>query len=147
MLLAFFQLPALLRTHQKVQSALAQLPFDQVLAQFTPQPLSQTVPQAADVLLARFFTRFLRRYAGRFRGKSACLDQSIALRQFLAEIGIASVLKIGVKRQPFAAHAWLEINDVPVLEANHVKRDFVCFDSLPEGTIALLNPALSKLNL
>jgi len=144
MLFALFRIPALLQTHAKVQRALKQQSFDQVLAQFAPRSVAHSPPNADNLMRARFFTRCLRHYGGRFRSSSACLDQSIALRHFLAEQKIDAVLKIGIKRNPFAAHAWIEVAGTPVLEADHLKRDFVCFDTLPEGTIALLNPFESK---
>ena len=133
------KLPALLHTHKLVQRALATQRFDQVLAQFKSRPLLEVQTQSNSVL-AMFFTRWLRRYAGRFRRPSACLDQAIALQYFLTEQGIAAVLKIGVKRSPFAAHAWIEVDGLPVLEPARIERDFICFEQLPEGTIALLNP-------
>jgi Transglutaminase-like superfamily len=144
MLMLFLRLPVLLRVHHKVQRALKLAPFDQLLAQFKTSAVLQSKPEKNALASAIFYTRWLRRYAGRFRKPSACLDQAIALRYFLAQQGIAAELKIGVKRQPFAAHAWIEVAGTPVLESDHVQRDFVCFDVLPEGTIALLNPAENK---
>ena len=135
----FFKLPALLRTHRKVQHALATQRLDQVLTQFKSRRLLE-LQTPSNMALAAFFTRCLRRYAGRFRRPSACLDQAIALQYFLTEQGIAAELKIGVKRSPFAAHAWIEVSGAPVLEPANIQSDFICFEQLPEGTIALLNP-------
>jgi hypothetical protein len=45
-----------------------------------------------------------------------CLLQSLVLTRLLADRGIDSLLVVGVLVEPeFAAHAWVESDDVPLL--------------------------------
>ena len=45
-----------------------------------------------------------------------CLITALVLTRMLARRGIASSFVLGVRRQPdFAAHAWLERDNVPLL--------------------------------
>ena len=55
-----------------------------------------------------------------------CLARSLVLEHLLARRGIASDLKIGVRKQDgqFGAHAWLECSGRPVAEAEDVDRRF-----------------------
>ena len=48
-----------------------------------------------------------------------CLPQSLATRYLLARAGCSTELRIGVRRQGagLAAHAWLEKDGVPVIDA------------------------------
>jgi hypothetical protein len=69
------------------------------------------------------------------------LDQALALTCFMRQKAWPVALKIGVRRVPdrgIAAHAWIELDGLPVLEADTVQSDFVCFEPLPEGTLAQL---------
>jgi hypothetical protein len=50
---------------------------------------------------------------------SRCLMQSLVLTRLLASRGVDSTLVIGVAVEPeFAAHAWVESGDVPLLPTN-----------------------------
>mmetsp|Transcript_29645 Transcript_29645/g.58652 ORF Transcript_29645/g.58652 Transcript_29645/m.58652 type:complete len:217 (-) Transcript_29645:4055-4705(-) len=45
-----------------------------------------------------------------------CLPRSLALRQLLTTLGIASRMKIGARLAPFSSHAWVEVNNKPILD-------------------------------
>ena len=72
-------------------------------------------------------------------GRPSCLEQSLVLWWLLARRGIASDLRVGVRKheENFEAHAWVECGGTILsdLEAEH--RHFAAFDaalaSLPPG--------------
>jgi hypothetical protein len=67
--------------------------------------------------------------AALYPGRALCLEQSLALYFFLRRSGVAARLRLGVKAYPFEAHAWIEVNGVPVNDfAEHVRH----FVPLPE---------------
>ena len=72
--------------------------------------------------------RWLRRFSS-LRPSARCLERAITLRYWLAQKGFESHLKIGTQRgaRGFAAHAWVEVAGVPVLEASTVRADFSAF--------------------
>jgi Transglutaminase-like superfamily len=45
-----------------------------------------------------------------------CLPRSIALYTFLLQVGLTAEFIIGVCRYPFQAHAWVEVDGVPVVD-------------------------------
>ena len=66
-----------------------------------------------------------------YPGRSKCLEQSVAVYILLHRRGYNARLRIGVQPYPFAAHAWLELNGVPLTEtAEAVSR----FAVMPEST-------------
>jgi hypothetical protein len=66
-----------------------------------------------------------------YPGRSKCLEQSVAVYILLRRRGYDARLRIGVQPYPFAAHAWLELNGVPLTEtAEAVSR----FAVMPEPT-------------
>lgn len=72
----------------------------------------------SDVPLTRALAAF-RRVEGCLpnrKGDLDCLPRSIALFAMLRGYGFAATHKIGLHRFPFDAHAWVEVDDVPVLE-------------------------------
>lgn len=65
---------------------------------------------AADELLADRIGFIIARLAKRLPWRSDCVVQAIAAQEWLARLGMASEIRIGVERPedgPFAAHAWL----------------------------------------
>jgi hypothetical protein len=50
------------------------------------------------------------------RGTRDCLARSLALFLFLRERGVPASHVVGLTPRPFAAHAWVEIDEVPFLE-------------------------------
>lgn len=65
---------------------------------------------AGDELLADRIGFIIVRLAKRLPWRSDCVVQAIAAQEWLARLGMASEIRIGVERPedgPFAAHAWL----------------------------------------
>ncbi len=68
------------------------------------------IADAADELLADRIGFIIARLAKRLPWRSDCVVQAIAAQEWLARLGMASEIRIGVERPedgPFAAHAWL----------------------------------------
>jgi hypothetical protein len=49
--------------------------------------------------------------------RSECLEQSVCAFFLLRRRGLPVQLRLGVQPYPFAAHAWVELNGVPVTES------------------------------
>jgi Transglutaminase-like superfamily len=63
--------------------------------------------------------------------KGSCLVRSIVLKRALAEFGTLSELRIGIHKNSqteFAAHAWLEVNGVPINDRADIREHFAAFD-------------------
>ena len=65
-----------------------------------------------------------------YPGRSKCLEQSLAGFILLRRRGVPVELRLGVQPYPFSAHAWLELDGVPVTEAPEVVANYVL---LPEA--------------
>lgn len=52
--------------------------------------------------------------AALYPGRALCLEQSLVLYFFLRRSGVPAELRIGVHPYPFSAHAWVELNGIPV---------------------------------
>jgi len=65
-----------------------------------------------------------------------CLEQSLVLWSLLRHHGFAAELKIGARKEAgrFEAHAWVELDRIPVNDDTDSNRQFVPFD----GAIASL---------
>jgi hypothetical protein len=63
---------------------------------------------------------------------STCLVRSLALQWSLARHGIASELRVGVRKVDgrLDAHAWVERDGVALMEAGDVRERYAPFDSL-----------------
>lgn len=71
---------------------------------------------AADVAMGRRLGRAVGRTLGLLPADSRCLTQSLVLTRLLARRGIETSLVIAVRPgERFAAHAWIEYRDVPLL--------------------------------
>lgn len=55
-----------------------------------------------------------------YPGRSKCLEQTMTSYVLLRRRGAAVRMRIGVQPYPFFAHAWLELNGVPVTETPEV---------------------------
>jgi hypothetical protein len=53
-----------------------------------------------------------------------CLPRSLALHRFLVTAGVAADHCIGVRRFPFGAHAWVEVGNVVVCDADAFVQKF-----------------------
>lgn len=64
---------------------------------------------------------------------ASCLTRSLVLQWLLRRHGIASQLRIGVRRLqgPLDAHAWVECGGVPVNDRADVAGDYAVFGQLP----------------
>jgi len=60
-----------------------------------------------------------------------CLQESLALWWLLGRQGIASELRVGVRKQgsKFEAHAWVEHDRVPLNEPQAMHEHYAAFDS------------------
>ena len=63
---------------------------------------------------------------------ASCLRRSLVLWFLLRRQGIESQLRIGVKREEgqFAAHAWVEWNNIPLNDSVTVRQEFTMFEDL-----------------
>ena len=63
-------------------------------------------------------------------GPDNCLTRSLLLRWLLRRLGTTSDLRIGVRFEgsELAAHAWIEIDGIPVNDRPEVVRGFAAFD-------------------
>lgn len=58
---------------------------------------------------------------------STCLTRSLALTRLFARRGVSSQLRIGIRieeAKTLAAHAWVEVNGVPVNDRSDIAADF-----------------------
>ena len=60
-----------------------------------------------------------------YPGRARCLEQSLALFVLLRRRGIAAELRLGVQPYPFTAHAWVELDGVPLNERTETISQFV----------------------
>jgi hypothetical protein len=76
-------------------------------------------PERTRELIATFAS--LRPYV--FTSKDACLFEALALGQFLAEFSLHPHWVFGVQARPFAAHCWLQHEDIVLNDTvDHVSR-------------------------
>lgn len=63
---------------------------------------------------------------------ASCLSRSMLLEWLLRRRGVTSELRIGVslERGTLRAHAWVEVDGVPVNDEPDIARQFASFDSL-----------------
>jgi len=64
-------------------------------------------------------------------GHPTCLEQSLALWWLLGRQGIASSVRIGAHKAAggFAAHAWVECDDIAVNEGDELHAHYAVFDA------------------
>lgn len=62
--------------------------------------------------------------------RALCLEQSIALFVLLRQRGAPARLRLGVRPLPFLAHAWVEVDGVPVNEQPDAIAQLVPFPAL-----------------
>jgi hypothetical protein len=62
----------------------------------------------------------------------ACLDKSLALQRMLSRRKISSQIKIGVQKiqNETYAHAWVEVDGLPIGEVEDVARKFKVLESI-----------------
>jgi hypothetical protein len=64
--------------------------------------------------------------------RALCLEQSLALCCLLRRHGYPAVVRLGVRPYPFAAHAWVELDGVPLAESPEHLRAFAAFPLFQE---------------
>jgi hypothetical protein len=69
---------------------------------------------------------------------STCLTRSLLLHSMLLRRGVASHLRIGVRKenQILKAHAWVEVAGVPVNDEADIGQRFAPFDAIRPGRAA-----------
>jgi hypothetical protein len=75
---------------------------------------------------------------------STCLHRSLVLSRLLRTRGIANDLRIGVRRDEtggVAAHAWVEVNGVPLNDRPEVHQRFAAFESGFSSPLRETNPS------
>lgn len=60
-----------------------------------------------------------------FPGRAECLEQSLTLYLLLRRRGVAVELRLGVQPYPFAAHAWVEHDGVPLNDRAEMLTSYV----------------------
>ncbi|HEX6041226.1 lasso peptide biosynthesis B2 protein [Longimicrobium sp.] len=66
-----------------------------------------------------------------FPGRAVCLEQSLALYVLLRRRGVRAELRLGVVPSPFHAHAWVEVDGVPVNEDAETVARFLPMPAMP----------------
>lgn len=89
----------------------------------------------ADVITAQEIARIVNLAAAYGIYRAVCLPRSITLWWMLGRRGIASELRIGVRKEAaiFTAHAWLECQGIILNDSAEVSTDFAAF--APAGKI------------
>jgi|GEM_PF-359310 len=77
---------------------------------------------------------------------ATCLERSWVLWWFLRRAGIAGELVIGVRKcgDRLAAHAWVELDGVPLNDAPDVAQHFPPFPAPVTSTLAWSSPAVAE---
>ncbi len=91
--------------------------------------LKNNLPPNIDVQNAQGIARIVNIAAAHGIFKALCLPRSMTLWWMLSRRGIASELRIGVRKEGevFAAHAWLECQGIVLNDSAEVGTDFTVF--------------------
>jgi Transglutaminase-like superfamily len=94
-------------------------------------PASHASQKADTQTRAAFVAEVVRAAAQTGLGRPTYLVQSLLLWWFLAQQGIASDLRIGIRKQEgnFEAHAWIESGGVILYDPDEVREHFAAFDA------------------
>lgn len=60
--------------------------------------------------------------------RAYCLQRSFAMTYLLRRAGLPAQLVIGAKKLPFKAHAWVEVDGVPINETLDVKANYMVWE-------------------
>lgn len=63
-------------------------------------------------------------------GDRDCLPRALGLFAFLRHAALSPCFVIGFKRHPFTAHAWVEVDRVPVLESHSDRNHIASFHEI-----------------
>lgn len=110
---------AILRSYILVRRSLSRFGLEQTLSAAREGTVSPKVRITGESrYVAWKLTCAVQRVLDRVPGGSKCLARSLVLTAMLASREIESVLVIGVSADGgFAAHAWVEVDDFPLLPA------------------------------
>jgi hypothetical protein len=128
-LLPFICLSLRLRGFRKTQA------FLQKLLPTAKAPLDRSaaasMPASADLTV-----RMVRAAVRHGIGHPTCLEESLALWWLLGRQGIASELRIGVRKESekFEAHAWVERHGVALNEPEALHEHYAAFDAALSST-------------
>jgi len=119
-LLPLISLSLRLRGFRKTQA------FLQKFLSLPSDPTDTFMPITPDLTV-----RMVRAAALHSVGHPTCLEESLALWWLLGRQGIASVLRIGVRKQgdKFEAHAWVESDGVALNEIEALHEHYSAFDA------------------
>jgi hypothetical protein len=119
-LLPLISLSLRLRGFRKTQASL------QKFLSLPNNPADTCAPHRADLAV-----RMVRAAARHSPGRPTCLEESLALWWLLGRQGIASELRIGVRKRgdKFEAHAWVERDRIALNEPEALHEHYAAFDS------------------
>ncbi len=105
-------------THQWLQNKLNRRPIGHLQTEYLPARLEMICRM---VRAAQHYSLLT----------SSCLEQSLVLWYLLQNEGIATALRIGVRKDDgkFEAHAWVECNGVALNQTESLHRHYAAFDS------------------
>jgi hypothetical protein len=83
-----------------------------------------------DAALAAETARRVSTAAAFYPRRARCLEQSLALCLLLRRRGVAAEMRLGAQPRPFYAHAWVEVDGVPVAEQADLPLNLTMFPSL-----------------
>ena len=89
--------------------------------------------RSAQLVRARHLSGIVEKIVRHGVGDRSCLRSSLALWYLLGVEGIAAEVRIGVKREPiapFEAHAWVEVQGLPLNDAPDIGDRFKPFSDL-----------------
>lgn len=91
----------------------------QMLAKPAAESTSSIDPQAARSIFLKAESAYWLK-----RQPEDCLPRSIALYTFLLQVGLSAEFIIGVCRYPFQAHAWVEVDGIPVIDEQEAVNNY-----------------------
>jgi hypothetical protein len=105
------------------------------LQRLFPSPKKETIGSRR---YAELTARMVRTAVHHGVGHPTCLEESLALWWLLGRRGIASQLRIGIKKDSpkFEAHAWVELGGAPLNEPETPHQHYAAF----EGEISAVPP-------
>ena len=112
---SILDLPAVWRLTKRVRRELKATPLEHVLhvrRSRTSEDVDMAKINRATSLALRF-----RNARAIVPGATRCLPDSLALHDWLSAHGVASILVLAVKLDPFAAHCWIQYGPVALNEA------------------------------
>jgi len=95
---------------------------------FVIRKFRSELPKAKNVDVIDWAYRCIERASRYLPHHTWCLEKSAALVVFLRMFGVPAAFCIGCRLAPFGAHAWVEVNEVPLNERPDLKDYYVLLD-------------------